>query len=457
MIKVLYLQYKSLSNLLILTTNMQINSINTLSQNLKSTYSKIAIFNLLIVALLGLLMRYKIAFEFPFFMQKYAQHSHSHFAFLGWVSFVLMFLIADYIFNNSKIVNKRIQKYNVSIILNLTVSYVLLFSFLLSGYSKLSIIFSTISIFISYYFAFLAISDLIFIKNKNSDTNIVSDNNKKSNTNIISKYFIFALLFMIVSSYGTFALAYMNAMKIISQELYLSSVYFYLHFQYNGWFFLGLVGVILSYINQINIENKLGIKFDNKIATLFMISCVPAFMLSILWAKLPIWTYYIAIFAVLIQISGLVLLLKDVIKFKNIILKYLSKTFKILISLVLISLVIKFSLQALTLVPYLSKLAYEFRPIVISYLHLVLLCIISLGLISYLYENNLLNKNKSTLIGIYHFVIGIFINEIILTLQGIASFSYFLLPYTNEVLLANTIIIVTGIGIIFNSMLKKQQ
>lgn len=42
---------------------------------------RFSVINLLIVALLGTLMRYKIGFEFPFFNQKNIQHSHSHFAF----------------------------------------------------------------------------------------------------------------------------------------------------------------------------------------------------------------------------------------------------------------------------------------------------------------------------------------------------------------------------------------
>ena len=45
---------------------------------------RFSIFNLMLVALIGLLMRYKILFEFPLLDQKSLQHSHSHFAFAGW-------------------------------------------------------------------------------------------------------------------------------------------------------------------------------------------------------------------------------------------------------------------------------------------------------------------------------------------------------------------------------------
>jgi hypothetical protein len=59
------------------------------------SWVRICIFNLMIVAILGSLMRFKIAFEFPFFVQKNLLHSHSHFALFGWISFILMILIAN--------------------------------------------------------------------------------------------------------------------------------------------------------------------------------------------------------------------------------------------------------------------------------------------------------------------------------------------------------------------------
>lgn len=47
---------------------------------------RLSLINLLLVALMGILMRYKIGFEFPLFNQKNIQHAHSHFAFTGWIS-----------------------------------------------------------------------------------------------------------------------------------------------------------------------------------------------------------------------------------------------------------------------------------------------------------------------------------------------------------------------------------
>ena len=46
--------------------------------------------NLAIVALLGVIMRYKILYPLPFVDQKKFLHAHSHFAFSGWVTLALI-------------------------------------------------------------------------------------------------------------------------------------------------------------------------------------------------------------------------------------------------------------------------------------------------------------------------------------------------------------------------------
>ena len=71
---------------------------------------KFSLINLFVVALLGLLMRYKIGFEFPYLNQKSLQLAHSNFAFTGWISHTLMVLLiytlqnklADLISENTK-------------------------------------------------------------------------------------------------------------------------------------------------------------------------------------------------------------------------------------------------------------------------------------------------------------------------------------------------------------------
>ena len=93
---------------------------------------RIAVFNLLLVAFLGLVMRYKIAFSLPFITQKYFLNAHSHFAFAGWITQALMTFIAFYIAKNKA--SFSLKKYNRLLIANLITAYGMLFCFPFEGY-----------------------------------------------------------------------------------------------------------------------------------------------------------------------------------------------------------------------------------------------------------------------------------------------------------------------------------
>ncbi len=110
-------------------------------------------------------------------------------------------------------------------------------------------------------------------------------------------------------------------------------------------------------------------------------------------------------------------------------------------------------LQLGSTIPAVSKLAYGFRPIVIAYLHLILLAVFSLFLISYSHVNGFLAENKTTAKGLVTIAVGVFLNEFVLLIQGVAAFSYTAVPYVNETLLVVAAIIMLGILILLFSQL----
>jgi hypothetical protein len=116
---------------------------------------------------------------------------------------------------------------------------------------------------------------------------------------------------------------------------------------------------------------------------------------------------------------------------------------------------IKLFLQLGSTIPSLSQLAFGFRPIVIAYLHLVLLGIISIFLLATIFSVNNLSLKKATKFGLFIFVTGIFFNEFVLMLQGVASFSYNSIPFANELLLFFAITMFSGIFTMVISQIKK--
>lgn len=394
---------------------------------------KLSLLNLCIVATLGLLMRYKIGFEFPYLDQKHLQHSHSHFAFSGWVSHTLMTLMVYYLQN--KTADFQVNKYRKIIIANLIISYVMLVSFIIEGYGLFSIIASTASILISYIFGYYYIKDL-----------------RKIDSDLLSIYwFKAAILFNIISSFGTFYLAYMMASKNIVQDYYLSSIYYFLHFQYNGWFFFGCMGLIFGFLNLKKSENP----FYETSCKLFAFSCIPAYFLSTLWLDLPVWIYVLTVLAAIVQVFAWFKLLYILIPAKKDFLKNFSLLLRYILLIATVALSIKLVLQLGSTIPVISDLAFGFRPIVIAYLHLVLLAVISLFLLFYIYANHLIFISRRIKIGLLVFSIGVLLNELVLAAQGVASFSYTIIPYVNELLFAVAIILLLGIGFTAYFSIKK--
>ncbi len=390
--------------------------------------------NLLIVAFIGLILRYKIVFSLPFIDQKHLLHAHSHFAFTGWVTQLLMTLMIHSLSKQSN--TNLFFKYRILLITNLVSAFGMLFSFAVEGYSIVSISFSTLSIIVSWIFAI----------------QIWKEVNNMHKQNISAYWFKSAVLLNAFSALGAFALAFMMANKIIHQNWYLLSVYFFLHFQYNGWFFFACMGLIMNKICIQGIDsNKMKIIF-----WIFIISCFPAYLLSALWLKLQLGVYILVVLSAIAQLIGWGIFIQVLQKIKKPLFSNLNSYANWLLILSFLALTIKILLQLGSTIPSLSELAYGFRPIVIGYLHLILLGAISLFLIGYSFAEQLLPNNKLIVYGLVVFTSGVIINELFLMTQGIAAMNNILIPLMNECLIFSAIILFFGM-ILVNIGLKNKR
>ena len=381
-----------------------------------------SLFNLVIVALLGTLMRYKIGFEFPYFHQKNLLHGHSHFAFAGWITQTLMVLMASRY--NSRVAASQQINFNWILTANVVIAYGMLFSLSTKGYGAAGITFSVLSIIIFYIYGW-RYSSLM---------------RKQKELFPEGEWFRAALFFGVISTLGSFTLAYMMMTKNINQHWYLGALYFFLHFQYNGWFFFACMGLLWGKWCELVPE----LSSDHSAFRMLAIACVPAYLLSALWLHFPVWTIVlIAMFAAL-QVAGWWKFLQLTKKYASRILPAISKAGKLLLLFVAITTSIKFLLQLFSTIPALSKLAFGFRPIVIAYLHLILLAVITVFLLAWLYENRFIKYNKLFMTALIIFISGVFLNELALMIQGIASFAYFPVPFINESLFGIALVMFTG-------------
>jgi hypothetical protein len=398
-----------------------------------SKWFRVSVFNLLLVACLGVTMRYKIAFSLPFINQRNLLNAHSHFAFAGWITQAIMTFIAAYISKHS--LSFSFKKYNYLLLANLLTAYGMLFSFPFQGYATISIIFSTLSLFASYAFAIVVWCDL-----------------NKIAVKTIAHYWIkAALIFNALSSIGPYTLAYMMATKNIHQNVYLASIYFFLHFQYNGWFFFACMGLFADRLNA----QLISFTMQKNIFYVFALACIPAYFLSALWLPIPGWLYVIIVIAAFAQVIGWSIFLTKIIANRSVIFAQTKPAIKYLFCLSAIAASIKLLLQLGSTIPSLSTWAFGFRPIVIGYLHLVFLGIFSIFILAYALYNQYIIYNKETAVGTWIFIAGIFINEILLMAQGLGAIKYDVVPFVNEFLLVAACVMFAGL-LILNTRVNKK-
>lgn len=391
---------------------------------------------LFIVALLGTILRLtgvtSLGINYNYFL-----HAHSHIAFLGWL-YNTLFVILIYTF---LLPEQRANKYLIQFWLTQLANIGMLISFPLQGYGLYSISFSTLHILISYWFAYS------FLKNANSN----QENFNKHGSSF--KFIKVSLFFMLLSSLGPFSLGPVIARTGTGSELYYNIIYFYLHFQYNGWFSFAVIGLFLRMLenNHIAFSEKKVEKFYH----LMLLSSIPTYLLSVLWTKPPDKIYIIAGAAALIQLLALMVFFSIIADIKIQLKRQLNNWVYFLLSFSLFSLSAKVVLQLITSLPYFADLAYQIRGFTIGYLHLVLVGFISMFLFAFLIENGNFDLNKITKAGLLLFISGFVASEIIIFTQAIFTWLLQnLIPHYFSSLFYVSLLILCGTALLIKPLRK---
>lgn len=150
---------------------------------------------------------------------------------------------------------------------------------------------------------------------------------------------------------------------------YYSAIYFYMHFQYNGFFLFAVIGLLLNFWKQINIHL---IVAKSQINLLF-ISVVFTYSISILFAKINFIISIIAVLSSLFQIYIIIsIYLQNKDKFK---ISFQDLQSKLIIYSILILFFIKLVAQVIS--PLLPDNIASNRNLIIVFLHLNFLGIIT--------------------------------------------------------------------------------
>jgi len=366
----------------------------------KNTWITITLINLFIVAVLGVLLRSKILFSIPGVDFKFILHAHSHFAFGGWITLCL-FTLMTYEILPKNYSSKPKYQYLLSGILASSAG--MLFSFPFQGYAFFSIMFSTLFVFVTYAYSWVFIKDLL--KSKTEKT--------------VSLLCIVSLIALILSSIGPFTLAYMMASHSLNTFLYKDAIYTYLHLQYNGFFTLGVFSL---FVNQFNSRfNDLAKRNVKRFAVILSLSVLPTLFLSYLWHFQNIAVRSVAVIGCVLLAGGLhrfIIMMRSISHY----LKPIAPFAKVVGLLSMIAFAIKTTVQIGIVFPSVGNEIFGDRPIIIGYLHLVMLGFVTLYLLAHFVHVKYFEINKSlSKTGIIIFICAVIGNELILMTQGLSA------------------------------------
>lgn len=396
-------------------------------------WSVLSLLNFCLVTVLGVLLRYKIAFSLPAINYNFLLEAHFHFAFSGWITTAVFTALLYILAQSGYPVGK---KYTYQFRLAQTASFGMLLSFSLEGYGLLSMFFSMLFILFSWWFSFqywkdVAKSDLPFA---------------------VRRWTNAALFFFVLSGTGILALAYLKSNKIDSPELYFNTIYLFLHFQYNGWFSFAVMSLFFHTINQLKMVS------NDRRGTLFywlmLTACIPAYCLSLLWMSPGVWVLTIAAAAVILQLGSLVLFFLLLRRYW-VLWTLLQFQTKLLWVISFIAFVIKLILQALSVIPDFGRLAFGFRPVIIAYLHLVMLGFISFFLIGFFIQEKLFHASSGIWKkGLSIFITGVVMMELILLVQALSAINNGNWSFAPVLLFITSTVLLVGIFLMFNAQIR---
>lgn len=389
---------------------------------LERTLVRISLFNLLVVSLLGVLMRsIPLADNFPL-LYKNVLHAHSHFAFGGWLMPVLLVQIIRAFPQVKESIGLHHLKMIALALLFSAVGMLATFPFM--GYALTSIIFSTLSVAASFYLVIMVWKSL-----------------RGRSLGVSEKFLKAGLVWLAISSIGPFATGPIIAMGHQGSPLYFNAVYFYLHFQINGWF----VFVILALLYRL-MENKGVAVNGHKAFKLMNLAIVPTYFLSVLWNQPAPVFYMVGGTGALLQLAALFYMVKDWKRWKN------TSKISTWIQVALVAFVLKMVLQFLGAFPLFASMAFENKSIVIAFLHLVLLGFVSLFVLDSISQHSRLGEFRN---GLYLFMGAFVLTELLMVLYAMGSVMGFIIPYYQELLLAFSLFFPLGIVMMIASFSNK--
>ncbi len=328
-----------------------------------------------VVALIGLFLRYlqigSVGVNFSHWL-----HAHSHAAFLGWMHAALTVLLT-YALAPSVLSSKIFRR--LFWFSQLMVAGMLI-SFPIQGYKFFSVLFLSLFLLGTYVWAWVYLKKI---------------NHSKSYPFTFS-FGKTGIFFMILSSISPWILGAVIHFFGKNSIWYKLDIFFYLHFQYNGWFFFAILALLIFLAERSGII--LPADLMKKAEKLLILGVLLGYVTNVLWIEPPLYFHLTAFFSVILEAWGLWILYGI---YKNLPAEWKQNHVDGWMKWIGLGFAFKVIFQLMASCPYLSQVAYIYRDFIIGYLHFVLLGIYSVFVLRMAMELKILEIRKMYLNGFF--------------------------------------------------------
>lgn len=388
--------------------------------------SRFSLVFLLIIGSLGVIMR-----SFPFFdihfTYQHLLHAHSHVAFQGWIYTILFLLICKYFLTKEQIVQGY---YKVQLQLTFLIIVGIFISFLFQGYALYSILFSTLFQFLNYWFIYVLFRDL-------------KANYSKLQKSVSVLFIKMSLWLGLLSTLGPWLIAILSVTGNNGTEVYHSAIYFFMHFQYHGWFYFGAFGILFKLIEQ-GFSPKQE-KWARKFFWLNGIAVFPAYCLSLTGMSFGTFMFPLGFIAAGIQLVCVfyfILLIRAQLNFELLYRKASRPFLKLAFFTFIIKVIVSFG----ALLPSIEINTFYNRYSIMFYLHLILLGMLTSFFFAIMQYSNWFKQGLALNVGTFFFILGFVGSEIILMMASFGVIkSLMLLLFSTLLVVGVFILIIAGL------------
>lgn len=314
---------------------------------------RISLFNFAIASSMGLLLRYATVYPVEKLNLQFLLHGHSHGAMLGWAYMAIYALIYEFFVEKTKLSAKCFN----TLFWFTQVSVLGMFVFFpIEGYALFSIISSALHLFCSYIF-------LGFVWRF-----------RRKSFKLEPILLYVALGFMCLSTIGIWLLGPAIATQGKGSALFQGAIQFFLHFQFNGWFTLAVLALLLSDFTVLWGKRSMRI-----FALLLSLSVILTYALPLLWYVDSSVLFVFNGLGVLLQLVVFCLIAVQLRRQAS--LMELGSLSKSLFCFCALSMLLKAIAPLLLFAPSMMVMVNHIRPLVVGFIHLLMLGGVSGGIL----------------------------------------------------------------------------